>query len=88
MRSALDRVKQLRYRPAAPPPEPPTPLEQVLARFGMPGMLVLQALEDFQVLRPWWPILIPLLIWEARRTYIRERRIVLAERRARRAQQI
>jgi hypothetical protein len=83
MRSAIERVRNLRRRPEPAPPDPPTTTERLLARLGAPALLAAQAVEDFRSLRPWWPILIPLLIWEARRTYIRERCKVLAERRAR-----
>ncbi len=87
MRATLDRIKIRRATPTpppAPPTAPPTQLgmiEQTLTRFGLPGVLITKAIEDFQSLRPWWPILIPILLWEARKTYIRERRAVLAQRR-------
>lgn len=39
--------------------------------------------DDLLMLRPWWPLLIPVLLWLGWRTYRRERAAVL-RRRARR----
>jgi hypothetical protein len=72
--------------PTPPPAVPPAPaasfrtqpLDLVLARFGLPGALVRQIAADFQDLRPWWPILIPVMIYVAITTYRRERAQVLA----------
>jgi hypothetical protein len=56
------------------------PLDLVLDRIGLPGALVRQIIADFQDLRPWWPILIPVMVYVAITTYRRERAIVLAAR--------
>ncbi|MBK9940287.1 MAG: hypothetical protein IPP13_01510 [Kouleothrix sp.] len=57
----------------------PTPTE------GASGSLVEQALalpqlvpirlfwDNFRELRPWWPVLVPLLLWVGLRTYRNER---------------
>ena len=52
----------------------------MLGRFGLPGALVRQIIADFEDLRPWWPILIPVLVYVAVTTYRRERAEVLAAR--------
>jgi hypothetical protein len=80
----VKRLRSLRKPVEAPPaPEPkPQPLDSVLGRFGLPGVLIRQGIADFQELRPWWPIVIPLLLWVAVRTYRRERKLFLSERRA------
>ncbi len=51
----------------------PIGMEQLLNMLGAPGILGLKISKDFMAMRSWWPLLIPLLIWEARRTYQRER---------------
>jgi hypothetical protein len=81
------RIEKLRKKPTPPPPVAPPapaasfrtqPLDLVLARIGLPGALVRQIAADFQDLRPWWPILIPVAIYVAITTYRRERAQVLA----------
>lgn len=59
------------------------PLDIVLQRMGLPGVITRQIIIDFQELRPYWPILIPLMIIVAVRSYRRERAIILAARHAR-----
>ncbi len=88
MSSIRQRIQQLRKKPEpAPTPAPVTQasfrdqsLDLMLGRFGLPGVLVRQALADFKDLRPWWPILIPVLLYIAVTTYRRERAEVLAAR--------
>ena len=79
----LERLRSLRKpRAQAPAPaqEKTSPLDSALARLGLPGVLIRQGISDFMALRPWWPVLIPLLIWVAMRTYRRERELFLIER--------
>lgn len=87
----MSRIRNLRQRPApaAPAPETPEaplsafrtePIDLVLGRFGLPGALVRQILADLEELRPWWPILLPIVIYVAATTYRRERAEVLAAR--------
>ncbi|MDZ4718828.1 MAG: hypothetical protein SH847_10295 [Roseiflexaceae bacterium] len=78
----LQRARNLRKKPqppAAPPPKP-HPLDSVLGRLGLPGVIIRQFLADFQELRPWWPILIPTIVVVALRTYRRERALIRAAR--------
>lgn len=88
----MSRIRNLRQRPspATPAPEAPPeaplsafrtePIDLVLGRFGLPGALVRQILADLEELRPWWPILLPVVIYVAATTYRRERAEVLAAR--------
>jgi hypothetical protein len=91
----LSRIRNLgkRSAPAAPPDAPAAaapdtpisafrtePIDLVLGRFGLPGALVRQILADLEELRPWWPILLPIMIYVAATTYRRERAEVLAAR--------
>jgi hypothetical protein len=77
----LNRVRHLRRKPAPPEPAPKEhPLDAALNRLGLPGAVARGFLHDFQELRPWWPIVIPLMIWVGMRTYRRERALVLAKR--------
>lgn len=55
----------------------------ITRRFGLPGALARQIVEDLDDLRPYWPILLPLLFWVVTSTYRRERALFLAEKAAR-----
>ncbi|HWQ11972.1 MAG TPA: hypothetical protein VNL77_04190 [Roseiflexaceae bacterium] len=75
-------IRKIAGRVLPPPPRPPGPLEQatLLLRVKLlPFWLFWQNLRE---LRPWWPLLLPLLLWYGRRVYRRERAVVLAARRA------
>lgn len=77
----LQRVRNIRKKPEPPPAAPPAkphPLDRALSRLGLPGVLIRQALADFQELRPWWPILIPAIVIVAVRTYRSERALIRA----------
>ncbi len=78
----LKRIQSIRKKPEAPPPPPPKPhpLDAALGRLGLPGVVIRQFVHDFQDLRPYWPILIPLMILVGVRTYRRERALVIAAR--------
>lgn len=61
-------------QPKTGTPKPkPTTAERVVDMLGVPGVLGVKISRDFMELRAWWPLLIPLMIWEARRTSQRER---------------
>lgn len=66
--------------PAPPPPPPSGPFDSLVVALGLPVTIARQFWLDFLKLRPWWPILIPIMIWVARRTYQRERALFLEER--------
>lgn len=55
----------------------------ITRRFGLPGALACQIVEDLDDLRPYWPILLPLLFWVVTSTYRHERSLFLAEKAAR-----
>ncbi|MEN9933467.1 MAG: hypothetical protein RLZZ387_46 [Chloroflexota bacterium] len=70
-------------RRAVPPPPPPTGLQQQLALLLRVELVPLQLFWlNLRALRSWWPILLPLLLVYAVRTYRRERHGVLVTRRA------
>ena len=64
-----------------PPAEAPTVAGTLSEIYHMPVLapvrLFWEALYD---MRPWWPVLLPLLVWVGWRNYRRERTKVLARR--------
>jgi hypothetical protein len=64
-----------------PPAAAPGPADLLAEILNLPLLapvrLFWEALDD---MRPWWPILLPLLAWVGWRTYRRERASVLARR--------
>jgi hypothetical protein len=65
--------------PPLPPPAP-SPLDQIAQVLRVP-LLPLQIFwQNLVALRPWWPVVIPLLAWNFWRTYQREQADVLAQR--------
>jgi hypothetical protein len=64
-----------------PPAAAPAPADLLNEALNLPLLapfrLFWEALYD---MRPWWPILLPLLAWTGWRTYRRERAKVLARR--------
>lgn len=69
----LKPMAQTQPAPASTRRKAPTTTERIVDMLGVPGVLGLKLSRDFMELRAWWPLLIPLMIWEARRTYQRER---------------
>ena len=64
-----------------PPSAAPGPADMLTEILNLPVLapvrLFWEALDD---MRPWWPLLLPLLAWVGWRTYRRERTRVLARR--------
>lgn len=49
-------------------------IKPMLAKIvGIEVVLIDQIWDDFKALRPFWPILIPVVLWYGARTYRRER---------------
>ena len=69
----LRPTPQAQTAPASTQKPAPTTAERIVDMLGVPGVLGLKLSKDFMELRAWWPLLIPLIIWEARRTYQHER---------------
>jgi hypothetical protein len=72
-------LRKLLLRPLPEvPPEPPGPrslIEQALASASIAPLRLFW--EQLAELRPWWPVLLPLLLWVGWRTYQRERAAIL-----------
>lgn len=69
LRGRTERLKRL-----TPPPPPPSPtLERLLTIGGLPFLLVRIFWYNLCEVRFWWPLVLPLLVWTAWRTYRRER---------------
>ncbi len=68
-------LRKLIARPLPEPPaESPAQLSFVEQALALPQLVPLRLFWDnLQELRPWWPVLLPLLLWVAVRTYRRER---------------
>ena len=68
-------LRKLLTRPLpAPPSEAPTANSLVEQFLGLPPLVPLRLFWDsFLELRPWWPVLIPALLWVGIRAYRRER---------------
>ena len=68
-------LRKLLTRPLpGPPEEVPGKLALLEQALDMPQLMPIRLFWDnLRELRPWWPILIPILLWVAVRTYRRER---------------
>ncbi|ABU56720.1 hypothetical protein [Roseiflexus castenholzii] len=69
LRGRTERVKRL----TPPPPPLSATLERVLTIGGLPLLLARLFWHNLREVRFWWPVVLPLLIWTAWRTYHRER---------------
>jgi hypothetical protein len=57
-----------------PAKEPETPQSVLKQALEMPQLLPVRLFwEQLREVRPWWPVLIPALLWVGWRTYRRER---------------
>ena len=64
-----------------PPDAAPGPAEMLTQILDLPLLAPVRIFwENLNEMRPWWPILLPLLAWVGWRTYRRERARVLARR--------
>jgi len=62
-----------------PPAETPGPRAMIAQALDLPLLAPMRLFwENLRDLRPWWPVLLPLLLWVGWRTYRRERAAVLA----------
>ena len=71
----------LRKLLSQPLPSPPDPGQSSLAEqaLAMPQLAPLRLFWDnFRDLQPWWPVLVPLLLWVGVRAYRRERAAIAA----------
>ncbi len=69
LRGRTERIKRL----TPPPPPLPSTLERALSVGGLPFLLVRLFWYNLREVRFWWPVVLPLLVWTAWRTYHRER---------------
>ncbi|MCS6940702.1 MAG: hypothetical protein NZM94_15610 [Roseiflexus sp.] len=69
LRGRTERIKRL----TPPPPPLSAALERALTIGGLPFLLVRLFWYNLHEVRFWWPVVLPLLIWTAWRTYHRER---------------
>lgn len=73
--------KLLARRLPEPPAEAPGVQGIIAQALAMPQLVPLREFwQNLAGLRPWWPVLLPLLLWIGWRTYRRERAEVLAQR--------
>jgi hypothetical protein len=64
-----------------PPDAAPGPADMLAQVLDLPLLAPVRIFwESLNEMRPWWPVLLPLLIWVGWRTYRRERAKVLAKR--------
>jgi hypothetical protein len=72
-------LRKMLFRPLPEVPEEPpttqTVVQQVLETLPIAPFRLFW--DNFNTMRPWWPVLVPLLAWVAWRTYQRERAAVL-----------
>jgi len=73
-------LRKLITRPLPEPPEESlSRLSLVQQALAMPQLMPLRLFWDnLHELRPWWPVLLPLMLWVGVRTYRRERAAVQA----------
>jgi hypothetical protein len=69
LRQRTERIKRL----TPPPPPLSSTLERALTIGGLPFLLMHLFWYNLREVRFWWPVVLPLLIWTAWRTYYRER---------------
>lgn len=69
LRKRTERVKRL----TPPPPPLSDTLERALTIGGLPFVLVRLFWYNLREVRFWWPVVVPLLVWTAWRTYQQER---------------
>ena len=71
-------LRKLIARPLPEPPaDSPAQLSLVDQALALPQLVPVRLFWDnLQALRPWWPVLLPLLVWVGVRTYRRERAAV------------
>lgn len=69
LRGRTERSKRL----TPPPPPLSATLERALTIGGLPFILVRLFWYNLREVRFWWPVVLPLLVWTAWRTYHRER---------------
>jgi len=57
-----------------PPAEAPSLRDTLMQALALPQLLPIRLFWDnLSAMRPWWPVLLPLLAWVGWRTYQRER---------------
>jgi hypothetical protein len=73
-------LRKLITRPLPEPPaEMPGRFSLVEQALTMPQLVPIRLFWDnLRELRPWWPVLLPLMVWVGVRTYRRERAAVQA----------
>lgn len=69
LRGRTERMKRL----TPPPPPLSATLERALTIGGLPLLLVRLFWYNLREVRFWWPVVLPLLVWTAWRTYHNER---------------
>jgi hypothetical protein len=74
-------LRKLLARSLPAPPEQPPGLQELLEQAFEIQLLVPVRLfwNNLNALRPWWPVLLPLLAWIGWRTYRRERARYLSQ---------
>lgn len=72
-------LRKLITTPLPEPPEEETTIGSSLfaQALAMPQLIPVRLfLDNLLALRPWWPVLVPLMLWVGIRTYQRERAAV------------
>ena len=74
-------LRRLFSRGLPEPPEESSDIQSLLAQAldVLPIAPVRLFWENLNKMRPWWPVLLPLLAWVGWRTYQREREAVLTQ---------
>lgn len=73
-------------RQPEPPAEETIPRSLIEKALSQPQLIPIRLFwQNLLTLRPWWPILLPLLCWIGWRTYQKERAMTLTNRAARQA---
>ncbi len=78
----LMTLRKLLSQGLAEPPTEATSLRDTLTQaLELPPLLPLRLFwENLNTMRPWWPVLFPLLLWVGWRSYQKERARVLVQR--------
>ena len=73
-------LRKLITKPLPEPPEEETVGSSLIAQaLAMPPLVPVRLFWDnLRALQPWWPVLLPLMLWIGVRTYRRERAAVRA----------
>ena len=71
-------LRKLISTPLPEPPEEDTFGSSLIAQaLAMPQLIPMRlSWDNLRELRPWWPVLLPLMLWVGVRTYQREREAV------------